>query len=157
MNLRRVWVVYRKELLEALRDRRTLIAMVLVPLLLYPVLMVVVVQALQVEKARQERATYKIVVPDGVLRRWLTAILAADRPPTSTSAPDSPVSPRRRARVSGTQFVIAIASAPLDQSVRTGDAQLALTVDPPPPATSLGGDANRIVKIYYDPSEVRSE
>ncbi len=160
MNLRRVWIIYRKELLEALRDRRTLIAMVLVPLLLYPVLMVVVVQALQVERSRQERATYKIAVPDDALRRWFVAILAADAPTTTASQPEetaAATSPRRRARVSGTQFEIVVVEGALDESVRGGDVQLAVRIEPPPPTDALGGDVNRTVKIYYDPSEVRSE
>lgn len=37
MNLRNIWIVYRKELTEALRDRRTLITTFLVPLLMIPV------------------------------------------------------------------------------------------------------------------------
>jgi sodium transport system permease protein len=40
MSLRNVGIVYRKELTDSLRDRRTLISMILVPLLLFPVLMV---------------------------------------------------------------------------------------------------------------------
>ena len=36
----RIAVVFRKELLDILRDRRTLTAMVLIPVVLYPVLMV---------------------------------------------------------------------------------------------------------------------
>jgi sodium transport system permease protein len=40
MSIRNVGVVYRKELTEALRDRRTLISTILVPLLLFPVLSV---------------------------------------------------------------------------------------------------------------------
>ena len=39
-----VWVVFRKELLETLRDRRTLMVMILVPVLLYPGLLVVTEQ-----------------------------------------------------------------------------------------------------------------
>jgi sodium transport system permease protein len=38
MNLRNVGIVYRKELRDALRDRRTLISMILVPLLIFPVM-----------------------------------------------------------------------------------------------------------------------
>ena len=34
------WVVFRKELRETLRDRRTLIVMVAIPILLYPVLLI---------------------------------------------------------------------------------------------------------------------
>src|SRR6516225_4346382 len=40
MSLRDVGIVYRKELTEALRDRRTLISTILVPLFLFPVLSV---------------------------------------------------------------------------------------------------------------------
>lgn len=40
MSLRNIGIVYRKEMLEALRDRRTLISTILVPILLFPVLTV---------------------------------------------------------------------------------------------------------------------
>src|SRR5258708_9214907 len=40
MSLRNVGIVYKKELLEAVRDRRTVISTILVPLLLFPVLSV---------------------------------------------------------------------------------------------------------------------
>jgi sodium transport system permease protein len=39
MSLRNVAIVYRKELTEALRDRRTLVSSILIPLLVFPVLM----------------------------------------------------------------------------------------------------------------------
>src|SRR5579862_6244475 len=38
MGARNIWIVYRKELREALRDRRTLISALLVPLILFPLL-----------------------------------------------------------------------------------------------------------------------
>lgn len=38
MSLRNIGIVYRKELLDSLRDRRTLISMIIVPLLLMPLL-----------------------------------------------------------------------------------------------------------------------
>ena len=41
MSLRNVAIVYKKELLESLRDRRTVLSSVLVPLLLFPVLTLV--------------------------------------------------------------------------------------------------------------------
>ncbi|HUK30579.1 MAG TPA: ABC transporter permease [Candidatus Acidoferrum sp.] len=40
MKLRNIWIVYRKELRDSLRDRRTLIAMIVVPLLVFPLLSV---------------------------------------------------------------------------------------------------------------------
>ena len=41
-----ILTVYRKELLETLRDRRTLIIMVVVPILLYPLIALLGVQAM---------------------------------------------------------------------------------------------------------------
>ena len=38
MSLRNIGIVYRKELVDSLRDRRTLISMIAVPLLLMPLL-----------------------------------------------------------------------------------------------------------------------
>lgn len=38
MKLRNIWIVYRKELRDSLRDRRTLIAMVVVPILIMPLI-----------------------------------------------------------------------------------------------------------------------
>jgi sodium transport system permease protein len=56
MKLRNIRVVYRKELIDSLRDRRTLISMVVVPLLLMPVLTIGIgyVQVKLLAKARQE-------------------------------------------------------------------------------------------------------
>ncbi len=38
MNLNRVGIIYRKELIDALRDRRTIISTIVLPILLFPVL-----------------------------------------------------------------------------------------------------------------------
>jgi sodium transport system permease protein len=38
MKLRNIWIVYRKELRDSMRDRRTLVAMIVVPLLVMPLL-----------------------------------------------------------------------------------------------------------------------
>ena len=40
MSLRNIGIVYRKELREALRDRRTVVASIIVPLFLFPLLSV---------------------------------------------------------------------------------------------------------------------
>jgi sodium transport system permease protein len=56
MNLRNIGIVYRKELREALRDRRTLISTVLVPLLAFPLLSIGigVLAAMLISKAKEE-------------------------------------------------------------------------------------------------------
>jgi sodium transport system permease protein len=65
MSLRNVGIVYRKELTEALRDRRTLISTILVPLFLFPVLSVGfgALAVRLVGKAKEEVA--KIVILGG--------------------------------------------------------------------------------------------
>ena len=63
MNLRNIGVVYRKELREALRDRRTLISSLLVPLILFPLLTAglgAAVSAL-IGKAKEEVPTIMIL------------------------------------------------------------------------------------------------
>jgi sodium transport system permease protein len=56
MSLRNIGIVYRKELIDSLRDRRTLISMIVVPLLLMPLLTIGlgVIAAKQVGQAREE-------------------------------------------------------------------------------------------------------
>jgi len=63
MSARNIGIVYRKELLEALRDRRTLISTILVPILLFPILTVGVGYAVAslIEKAEREPAKIMIL------------------------------------------------------------------------------------------------
>jgi sodium transport system permease protein len=63
MNLRNVAIVYRKELREALRDRRTLISSLLVPLVLFPLLTAGLGAAISalVGKAKEEIPTVMIL------------------------------------------------------------------------------------------------
>jgi sodium transport system permease protein len=63
MSLRNIMVVYRKEVTEWLRDRRTLISTVLIPLLLFPLLMVGFssLAVFMVGKAQQETPTVMIL------------------------------------------------------------------------------------------------
>ncbi|MCH7703327.1 MAG: CPBP family intramembrane metalloprotease [Planctomycetes bacterium] len=57
---RRVRSIYRKELVDILRDRRTLVAMVVVPIVLYPLLMVVFANAAggQTSEIEQEQVIF---------------------------------------------------------------------------------------------------
>jgi sodium transport system permease protein len=61
--LERVHTIYRKELKDILRDRRTLIAMIVVPIVLYPLLMVGSIQAVsfQSETLHQERVILGVI------------------------------------------------------------------------------------------------
>lgn len=59
MDFRRIGIVYRKEILESLRDRRTIISTIVIPLILFPVIFVAcggfasgVMKSVQAERAK---------------------------------------------------------------------------------------------------------
>jgi sodium transport system permease protein len=61
---RRVHTIYKKELLDILRDRRTLIAMIVVPIVLYPLLMLGSIQAMSHQVTALESEAFVL----GVIR-----------------------------------------------------------------------------------------
>lgn len=65
MNLSAIGVVYRKELTEWLRDRRTLISTVLVPLLAFPLLMVGMTALATVMIGKSEKEVAKVMIIGG--------------------------------------------------------------------------------------------
>ena len=65
MSLRNIGIVYRKELTEAFRDRRTLIATILVPLLMFPVLTVGFGAAMFSLMRKAEKETPKVMIKGG--------------------------------------------------------------------------------------------
>ncbi|MCK6455645.1 MAG: ABC transporter permease subunit [Phycisphaerae bacterium] len=154
---RRTWIIYRKELIESLRDRRTLIAMLLVPLLLYPVLMIIIIQALQVEKGRRERDVYKIALPNEAHERWLRAILEADTEEEKSRASQTRPAGSIRPDITAQQFRIIVTHRALEDAVRGGDAAVAVQLDPPPGETLDANGENRQAIVYYDPAEYLSE
>ncbi|MBN1490118.1 MAG: CPBP family intramembrane metalloprotease [Phycisphaerae bacterium] len=91
MRLSAVNVIFRKELIDILRDRRTLIAMIVVPILLYPLLMLGSVHAAVFQRDRMQQEEVRIGVPDEQAGQWLAAQIHADRslPLDANSAEDS--------------------------------------------------------------------
>lgn len=74
MKLRTVFIIFRKELLDMLRDKRTLIAMLGIPIVLYPALFIFGSQAALMERDRLEESASRvaIVADDGsYLEEWL--------------------------------------------------------------------------------------
>lgn len=65
MSLRTIWIVYRKELLDSLRDRRTIISMIVIPVIAMPLLTVGVgyLSGSMLSRARLE--TSKVMVIGG--------------------------------------------------------------------------------------------
>ncbi len=72
MNLRNIGCVYRKELTEWLRDRRTLISTVLIPLLLFPLMMVGFSSLAVIMIGKAEKETPKIMDSPVVLQKLRT-------------------------------------------------------------------------------------
>lgn len=62
MRTKWAWNIYKKEILETLRDRRTLFLMIAVPLLLYPIIFLVIGAMTESHIAELEQRTVKIAV-----------------------------------------------------------------------------------------------
>ena len=77
MNTRVVLTIVRKELLETLRDKRTLIAMIGIPLVLYPALFLIVTQVITLQQAKMEEKPSRVALVEPaapVLREWLSGL-----------------------------------------------------------------------------------
>ncbi len=99
----RIHTIYGKELVDIMRDRRTLIAMILVPIVLYPLLMLGSIQAVtyQTDAMAQEEISIGVINDDH--RRMLQEFIGRDRilseelqdaspSPEKASAPPRPLS-----------------------------------------------------------------
>ena len=78
MNAAHVWVIYRKELRDALRDRRTLISSIVVPTLLMPLLLFGVGRLMQRAVAEAREEVPAVAVLGGAGAPELLARLAGD-------------------------------------------------------------------------------
>lgn len=74
MNFRSVRTIFRKEMLDTVRDKRTLVMMIGVPVLLYPVLLIVGMQGALIQHAQLDETVSKVAIqasePEAV-RDWL--------------------------------------------------------------------------------------
>lgn len=184
MRMNRFWrinTIWRKELIDTLRDRRTVIAMVLVPLVLYPALMIGSLQALEVQVSYLVRERYDVAVENEDAQRWLRRVLdtdaarhaapggftaedlvqkAEERP---TSQPKETLRDERRKGANAARvgvrthppeyriFVEPDASA----AVRSRRVHAGLRLEGPIPAANAAESLP--VTVLYDQSEIRSE
>ncbi len=176
MNFRRTTVIFRKELIDILRDRRTLIAMVVVPILLYPVLMLGSLHAAQFQTGRMQRETVHIAVPDFATAKRLLGELRADANDASVPEDDriddcriyTPLGPGTLSPEDQKLFDapdpgqktrvycgVLLVSDPT-KALRDGAVQVALTLKP----DRAGWDRWEIeapFTLHYDSAEVRSQ
>ncbi|TWT42175.1 ABC-2 family transporter protein [Phycisphaerae bacterium RAS1] len=85
----RINTIWRKELTDTLRDRRTLLAMVLVPMVLYPALMLGSLQAFELQATRLKSEKFTVGVSDAGVQRWLNNIITTDIVRRGGAAPES--------------------------------------------------------------------
>ena len=88
-RLSRINTIWRKELIDTLRDRRTLIAMVLVPMALYPAMILGSLQGFELQISRLKQEEYRVAVDSDHVALWLRTIIDTDvnRRPAAASAP----------------------------------------------------------------------
>ncbi len=161
MQLSRVKAIFLKDFKDILRDRRTLIGMVVIPVVLYPSLILIFGPTTMVQTEAIRREAYVIVVPDARQGARLQSIIetvledqAAGHPTTQadpTSQPDRKPEPPRVIPLDRTAYT------DLDRAVRHApDIHLAAEfVDEA--ATAQAGLAPIEVRIVYDARDVRSQ
>ena len=127
IRLHYVWIIVRKEFLEALRDRRTLFILIVLPILLYPMLVTLISRLQESQEAEQKAKASRVAL-------W----------------GELPADMRQRLEKDG-KLVLSEwtgAPAPLKQRLLTG----AIT-PPPKPAIDLEADDSQAHK----PKELDSE
>lgn len=76
MNTRIIKTLFKKEMLDVLRDKKTVIMMLVVPIILYPLVFIVVMQVMAAISSSMEEQNYKIAIEaedDGAFLRRLMA------------------------------------------------------------------------------------
>lgn len=63
MNYKQLRTLYKKEIMDVIRDKKTVLTMVVLPVILYPVLFLVIMQVMtMISTAQQERTYYYITI-----------------------------------------------------------------------------------------------
>jgi sodium transport system permease protein len=133
MSFHSVGIVYRKELTEWLRDRRTLISTVLVPLLMFPILISGMISITSVLLGKAEKEIPKVMIIDG-----------EDSPEVLAALHD----------IKELEFVPYAAN----WKDQISDKQIRAAVKIPPAfQSSLKSGNSQTVEIYYYEGEIKSD
>ena len=60
MNYRRLKTLYKKEIMDVMRDKKTILTMVVLPIILYPLLFLVIMMVMTMINESQQERTYKV-------------------------------------------------------------------------------------------------
>lgn len=150
----RIWVIYRKELIEILRDRRTVTAMIVIPVVLYPLLMLGFVRAAESEQATLRSRTYVVEVDNGKTATQLKTLLDGVREQQKRQTPARGGTPTSRPDEQHATFDVRVGSTPL---AHLGDEiQLRVAVQNVPPAPGMRGPAQLAIHITYNEVNINS-
>jgi sodium transport system permease protein len=152
----RINTIWRKELIDTLRDRRTVIAMVLVPMVLYPALMLGSLQAIEVQVGSLRQEEYVVAVSSPEARDWLSRMAETDvlrRPPESPAEPARRASPRAGVREKPPAFRLLLVED-VARAVNSEQAHVGLLFEGPPP--QWHGHDSTALTVLYDESDIRA-
>lgn len=171
----RINTIWRKELVDTLRDRRTLVAMVLVPIVLYPALLLGSMQALEVQVSNLVQEKYTIGVPSQGVADWLQRVLDMDAavrhyaPPEGAGESEADVAGPQgtpefeRRGAAAARDGVRDAPPPYDvrmvpdvtQAVLDGDVHVGVLLESVPP--SPGDTGSTRMRVVRDETDIRSE
>jgi sodium transport system permease protein len=160
----RITRVYVKELVDILRDRRTLVAMVVVPLVLYPLLMLGSAQALSTSVAELEQRPFVVGVLDERHAHFLQRVELEDREFQRQNETESERSPsdvttqgqQATGEPDGSMMVFRRAQDEehLEAAIRNREIQVGVIVTPVEATDAI--TKRWEVKLHYDPEELKS-
>lgn len=159
MNLPRIATIYRKELIDILRDHRTLIAMIVVPIVLYPLLMLGSVQAVSFQAAQIEEESIVVAVVNAAQGAALRQLVSADRiaheRESAVARPQSESGEGARP-IKDEQLVIQVTGSTeeMDRLIRERRVQLGVTFDRDEPKDDY--EISNKISWRYDKEDVRS-
>ena len=153
----RIWFIYVKELVDILRDRRTLIAMIVVPMLLYPLLMLGSVQAISMQESSLRRDIVVVLAtPDRGQKEFLERLIQRDKDALEEGAePASDGAPDDEDRAQPLRAEVCVATRDLKAMVRAREIHVGVEF---PNYTTFDPDVGQVeVRPVYDSEEVRSD
>jgi sodium transport system permease protein len=94
--MRRSWIVGQKEILDTVRDSRTLLLAFVLPLVMYPCIFITVGQVMRTNQAKEEQAELRVAIAGAEHAPGLPAILAAARQVTLVRVELGPAAVRQQ-------------------------------------------------------------
>ena len=91
MNWKRAYTIFRKEVLDTLRDKRTLIMMVALPVVLYPAMMLLSMEAVMIQRSKIDDEISRVAIQAedlALVKGWFAAEEAVEAEREEDDAPE---------------------------------------------------------------------